>query len=338
MANKRILAIALIICFGISMSISIPIAILSAYFLPFNIISETCKFEYKPYNSSAIEELNLIVDVGNIQIQYITSPVDYYAMIEVNFDMVGYSLFGKNSLYYFSLPDNKSFTKTFIMERKSDTDWFDTSKWIKQDVDIIVTVNANILYNINAIINEEGNVEMNVPGGVKINDLSVNINDGDALLDFSYCTIEGKVTGNVINGDIELKINNVVYTRDNVLNLSSDSGIILFDILQTKKMGLNISGRGITNTGAIKVKYRDDSPDIGATFIFYNFTGKFEGGGVNIVNSWSGFNDPNPLDLPYLGYIFTSKDFPSESNYKISLFFKHPQSNSQYCTINLTSF
>jgi len=330
MANKRIIAIIFIIFFLITMSISIPIVILSTAFLPSVKIVETRRFKYRPKNSSVIEQLNLLLDIGNIEIQYTTNPVDYYAMIEVNFDMIGYGLFGKNSLYYFNFPENDSFTKLFNMERKSDTDWFDDSKWIKQNVSILVFINANIQFNINTTIREEGDVNINIPGGTSINNIDINIKTGDILYEFIYCIMRGNVTGRVDSGDITLKANNIKYTQNNIWNFTNTKGKITLDIIQSRAMGANLSGMGTTNIGNILLKYRDYSHDIGAIFKFHNSsTGIWN----RTENYWMGFKGPIPIG--YTSSMFTSYDYPSKYNYDLSFFVESP--NTRTYMINLTS-
>ncbi|MFX1573774.1 MAG: hypothetical protein ACFFB0_13575 [Promethearchaeota archaeon] len=330
MVNKRIVAIILVLIFGFSMTISIPIIILSAGFSPLVTIVETIRFEDTKYNSSAVEELNLIADVGNIKIQYITLPVEYCAMIEVNFDMVGYNLFGRTSSYYFNFPENKSFNNLFNLELQSDTDWFDTSKWIKQNVSIVVSINSNILFNINTTIREEGDVNIYVSGGTIINNIDVNIKTGDIVYDLIFCSMRGNIIGNVDSGDITLKANNVKYTQNNIWNLTNNKGKIALDIIQTRLMGANLTGTGESNSGKIILKYRDYSSDIGAIFKFYNSS---EVDWHTLDNVWRDFNGPIPLG--HNGAIFKSYDFPNNFNYDFSFFIAY--SNPKKYKINLTS-
>ena len=101
MANRNVQAIILMIIVGFSLLISIPIIILSVGFSPYITIEKSLTYFYTPINSSAIEEINLNSDVGNIEIGYTYEQVDYAAKIEVKVEMVGQNLPGNSYSEYF---------------------------------------------------------------------------------------------------------------------------------------------------------------------------------------------------------------------------------------------
>jgi len=134
------------------------------------------------------------------------------------------------------------------------------------------------------------------------------------LFDLSNCIVEGNIIGIANQSDIELRTYNVQYTRNSFWYLKNKQGEIKFDIFQSKEMGANITGMGITNTGHISLIYNDYSPNIGAQFILYNKTSH----GAEGQNTWIGFErDTLPL---MAGQFFYSKDFPTQNNYNFSLF------------------
>ena len=247
MANKSIIAIFVVILVGISLIVSIPVLTFSSAFSNYGTIDELLTFEYAPDNSSSIEKLNLNVDMGDVEIKYVTTPVDYYVKIQVSIGISGRSIAGKKYSDYFSVVwDITSPSPTFTMLCTSDT-CFDPSLLLTQNVDIIITLNANILFDINTTINKKGNVHLIVPYAVTTNNVDIYTNEGDILYDFQYCTLEGNITGIANEGNIELKgyaitINNV----DGTTNV----GIILFDFQYCTLEG-NITG--IANDGDIEL-------------------------------------------------------------------------------------
>ncbi|KKM91329.1 hypothetical protein LCGC14_1229550, partial [marine sediment metagenome] len=205
MANKSFVVIFLIAFVGISLIITIPILTLSSSLSNYGTIDEVLTFKYAPDNSSPIEKLNLNVDVGDVEIKYITTPVDYYAKIQVDIEMFGQYIAGKQySEYFHDVWEIESSSATLTMELLSES-WFDPSLWLTQNVSIIITLNANILFDINITINEKGNVHYIVPYAVPINNVDVNTNEGNIFYEFQYCTLEGNITGIANDGNIELK-------------------------------------------------------------------------------------------------------------------------------------
>ena len=301
------------------MIIYIPIILLSTGFSPYMRVKGAPESqEYIISNSSGIYKLNLNVDVGDIEISYTYNPVDYHAKIEVITEMVGQYLNSNNFDDYFTVAWDDA--NTFTIELLSES-WFDPSLWNTRDVKIVVTLNANILFDINITTNIEGDVGLYVPGGININNVYVNVNTinystkSNVLLDFDHCTIEGNITGIGTYADIELKTTNVQYTRNSICYLMNDEGELKFDIFQSKEMGANVTAIGVikTNKSIISVVYSDYSSNIGAILALNNWEGYFLP-----IHSWVGFSYIG-LDTNQEGYIFTSYDFPAKSNYNISL-------------------
>jgi len=245
MANKNIIAIFVVILIGISLIISIPVLTLSSSLSNYGTIDELLTFEYAPDNSSLIEKLNLNVDVGNVEIKYVTTPVEYYVKIQVDIEIMGQLVAGRKYSDYFSVVwDITSPSPTFTMLFTSDT-WFDPSLLLTQNVDIIITLNANILFDINITINEEGNVHLIVPYAVTTNNVDIYTNEGDILYDFQYCTLEGNITGIANEGNIELMA--YAITINNV-DGNTNVGNILYDFQYCSLEG-NMTG--IANDGDI---------------------------------------------------------------------------------------
>ena len=320
MANKSSISIIIIVFVGFSLIITIPILTLSNSFSNYGTIDKSLTYKYAPNNSSPIEKLNLNVDVGDVEIKYVTTPVDYYAKIQVEIEMMGQIAPGKKYSDYFSVVwDYTSPSPTFIMLLKSDT-WFDPSLWLTQNVTIIITLNANILFDINITINEEGNVHHIVPYAVPINNVDVNTNKGNILYDFQYCTLEGNITGIANNGNIDLVAYNPKYTRNIIWTYKSNAGDITIDISHInhyKIMNANITGSLVGNIfgGDITLTYYDNTANIGAWITLNNTVQAL----INTGSDWEGFERETLYDLegdPF-GYELTSTDYPTIINYNL---------------------
>jgi len=333
MRKKGIVVIIITILFGLSMIISIPIIILSYGFSSYTTIEHYEYHEYTPIDSFEIEDLNLNVDVGNIEITYNYAPVDYHVRIELNIEMSGKNLIGENYIDFFSVDwGNISTNPSFSMKLLSDT-WFDTSIWYKKNVSIIITLNANILFDINCTVNKEGSVEVLVPFGIHINNVAINVSKGNILYDFPYCFIEGNITGYVNSGDIELKVNNAMYVRNSIWDLSNNKGTIVFDIIQYKEMGANITGIGETNNGQIQVIYKDYNPNVGALFTFHNIVAYGD-------SIWNGFNpeiETNENKWWLSRFLFYSDNFPAKNHYNISLYRHNREGDYLYNLLNINT-
>ena len=319
MANKSIIAIFAVILVIISLIIAIPVLTLSSSFSNYGTIDELLIFEYAPDNSSPIEKLNLNVDMGNVEIKYVTTPVDYYVKVQVDIEMAGQSIAGKKYSDYFSVVwNNTSPSPTFTMLCKSDT-CFDPSQWLKQDIDIIITLNAIILFDINITINEKGNVHHIVPYATTINNVDVNTNEGDIFYDFRYCTLEGNITGIANDGDIELMAYNPEYTRNTTWTYNSIAGDIRINIShinQYKIMNATITGSLVGNVfGDIVLTYYDNTANIGARVTLNDTVQALDTYG----SDWVGFEIEvlkDLEDIPF-GYELTSTDFPAITNYNL---------------------
>jgi len=322
MANKSIIAIFVVILVGISLIIAIPVLTFSSSFSNYGRIDESFIYRYAPEDSSPIEKLNLNIDIGDVEIKYVTTPVDYYAKIQVEIEMNGHLVAGKKYSDYFSVDwDITSPSPTFTMLCTSDT-WFDPSLLLTQNVDIIITLNAYILFDINITINEDGNVHLIVPFAVTTNNVEIYTNEGDILCDFyEYCTLEGNITGIANNGNIELVAYNPEYTRNTTWTYKSKAGDIAIDIIHSnhyKIMNATITSSLVGNVfGDIVLTYYDNTANIGAKVTLNDTVQALIGYGSDVV----GFDVEVLKDLggePF-GYELTSLDFPAITNYNILL-------------------
>ena len=266
MAKKNILAVFLIVFLSLSLIVSIPIFTLSIQLSTYEVIAETDdSFIYAPSNSSPVEKLNIYAEYGNIEIKYVSPLVDYYAMIEVNIEMSGKNLAGKNYKDFFEANlDITNSSPSFIMEFNSNIDKLAVLPIIK-NLTILVNLRRGIIFDLTITI-EEGDVALIVPFGVTTNNIKFNITTGNIFYDFNYCTIEGNITGIVNEGNIELKTYNAKYARNSNWNFRLDTGNLTINISQNRDLGANITGTAKINEGNVLFLYEDNSPNIGVRF------------------------------------------------------------------------
>ncbi|MFX1583007.1 MAG: hypothetical protein ACFFDL_00320 [Promethearchaeota archaeon] len=314
MANKTGIIIIIIIVFGIALIISIPALIISTTLLPYGIIDESILFYYNPGNSSFMESLNINADVGEIDIKYINEPVDYCAKVEIEIEMLGLGLAGKTYLDYFNiLWQNTSGLVNLTMELKTGINYVEVLSQIK-NVNISVFLKADVLCDINILVNLEGNVKITVPSFHSIGNILSSVTKGGIQYDFINCILKGNITGIIQDrGDIKIKSYNVEYYQNSMWSLYANIGDILIEIDQNEAANANITGIITTITGNYLFIYRDNTDDVGAYFILHVHPDDYA---INQkITEITGFAyivlPVNNTDV----YHITSDDYPSQYNY-----------------------
>ena len=281
MANKNIIAFTTIAIIIFSFILTVPITIISFGLSSYDIIHESISYEYAPQSSSSIEQLNINADIGNIEIMYIDPPVNYFAKINVNIEMAGSGLAGKNYDDYFNITegDITSMPVNFSITLFSNITKAVADSLIK-DVSIIVTLRKGIIFDI-MVKAEESNVDLLVPFGVSVNNIIVNVTNGEILYEFNQCTIGGNITG-IIYGDVdnllEIQSYNVQYTRNSVWFFTIEQGDLNLNISQYEELGANVTGNVVMDDGDLIFSYNDNSANVGARFAL-----PWENGNTNIL-------------------------------------------------------
>ena len=301
---------------GFGFIIATPIGVLWVNFSSYGVINQPLFFEYLPGNSSAVEELILDVDFGNIEINYVDPPVNYLAKIDVHIKMMGAGLAGKSYLDFFSINegDTTGSPISFSMKRLSHINELDLNSLIK-NISVIVSLRRDIIFNISTtVIN--GKVNIDVPVNVRIGNLNVSINNGDILFDLKNCIMDGNITGIGNQSNIELRAREVQYLRNSFWHIKNKEGTLKFDIDQSREMGANVTAIGEVETAdaEIQVFYDDFSSDIGAIVTLNHWDEFFPTHCYNF-----GFDYDVVVSTPETGFRFTSFDFPTQDFYNISL-------------------
>jgi len=266
MEKKSFLVVFLILFLGISLIVTIPFFTLSIQLSTYDVIDVSDdSYKYTTSNSSEIQELNLISDVGDISLNYFDARVKHAIAIEVNFIIVGSNLAGKTPSEFFSINwQNSSSPLNFTLELRSES-WFEYSNLLEKEVSIVVSIREDLVINLNLEVGE-GNVEIGIPWGVSINNLMVNVTKGDLFYDFEFCTIQGNIIGFVDKGNINFRTWNAKYTHNSNWNITIETGDFNMTIHQYRDLGANVSGLVEINDGKVLLVYADDRTSVGARF------------------------------------------------------------------------
>jgi hypothetical protein len=264
MAKKVILLIVIAEIFFFGLLFTTPIFILSNTFSDYDLIDETISFCYAPSNSSSFDRLNIISDTENIKIVYVNPSLSYNVKIDVNIKLGGSELVGKSVSDFFNFTWlNSSNPVSFSIEHLSKS-WFDTSTILTNDVSITVSIRKDMVLNINATI-EEGIIEMTVPFGVTVRNVDFNVNTiGTLVYNFVSCQIEGRITGIVNEGILDLDLYNVKFSYNSNLSFTLGNGDIDMNIIQDANLNANVSGIFAINEGDVSLRYDDNTNIVGA--------------------------------------------------------------------------
>lgn len=313
MLKRTSFIIALLSVIGFGLVIATPISILSANLSSHGSINKSLFYEYLPDTPSEVESLYINIDYGNVKINYIDPPVDYFVRINVNIEMGGAGLVGKEYDDYFNIieSDTSSSPINFTMKLSPGITASEVESLVK-DVSIAITIQKGIVLDISAsVIN--GGVNIKVPFKVNINNMHFNLTTGDIFYDLNRCKIGGNISGITNNGKVVLFSENAEYIQNSVWTFYSNN--ISIDIIQHSSLGANVTG-SITTVEDVGTHlfYNDTVHEVGAKFTLYdyNYINFPDGTEVNFDYDIIG-----PKDCSY-----TSTDFPANNNYIFSLYLR----------------
>ena len=309
--SKNITLFALLVVIILNLIIIAPVQILLNQLSSYNLQEETYSFTYNPSTPTPIEELYLNVDVGNINVQYTYIPVDFHMKVDVIFDLQGTNLGGKNYSYYFNMSwQIVNFTANFTLMLSSEL-WYDESIWIKKDVNILVTLKADIVVDIIANLGE-GNFEFTAPFSTSVGNLFTNVSNGNIIYNFQYCLIEGNITANSKFGNLFINSYDVKYKQNNFWEIFLKDGTLYMNILQNIEMGANITGSAKLWSGDVYLEYEDNLLSTGALFSF-----PLSDWNLGMGQTYINFEPELFPILPNIGFQLKSLDYPASSNYYI---------------------
>jgi hypothetical protein len=312
MTQKHVIGLTSIVIIGLSLILVTPIQLISSNLVFYGVIDDSASFEFGLTTPAPIIELNINADVGNIKIQYTYEQVIYHIKVETFFDLRGANLGGKNHSNIFDINWQTSNSSVdFTLEIKSES-WFDNSLWVRKDVDIIIIVKADVTVDINTNLGE-GNFELTVPYSTSIRNLYTNISNGNMIYNLEYCLIRGNISCKINKGDVLLNNYDIEFSNCSFWDFHLDEGDLYVGIHQEIEMGENITGTAMIPSGDVRLNYLDHNPNIGAIFSFPQ-----SDWGLGIGQVKDGFDLELFPVLPDTGFLLTSFDYPSKSNYYLT--------------------
>jgi len=256
---------------------------------------ESFTYYYTPASPASVEECNIYASTARIQIQYNTTPVNYYAKVDVNFHFSGLFMAGKTYQNFFNPISWDNDSSADLSLTSIHWAWVDPTNWFKTDNHVVnLTLRTDIVYDITTT-SITGGISIIVPENVTVNDLTLSCTTGgvsvygtganfsqglssstttgNVLLNFTRCHFGGNIAGTTTTGGVTLNTYNAEYTQDITWTLSTTTGAVLMSIQQYSNMSSDVTGSASTTTGGVTVQYYDNSPYFGARFTGSTTTG-----------------------------------------------------------------
>ncbi|MFX1557007.1 MAG: hypothetical protein ACFFC9_07120, partial [Promethearchaeota archaeon] len=250
---------------------STPLTVFLITYSDLSIIKENIAFNYTPETPSSRVQLNIYADVGNIEIKYNPGSTDEYVNADLEIEMAGLELKDKTYLHFFNISWIKanSSVELFLSLKPNMLEEF--SNLMMRDINIVVTLKANIVFDINATT-IQGDIEYQAEYGIHTGSINMNVTKGNILYDLSYCTIEGNLSGVVDTGNLEFRTYNEKYAQNTIWNFTVETGNINLYITQDVNPEANVTSTVKVNNGDVFFFYEDKSADVGARFdIHFDF-------------------------------------------------------------------
>ncbi|MFX0008380.1 MAG: hypothetical protein ACFFAV_16840 [Candidatus Hermodarchaeota archaeon] len=316
-------------------------------------IDESFTFHYQAVPSS-IEELNLDIGIGAIDIRYNTSNTPYIVRIDVDMRLSGLFMSGMGYADFFGPPtswwQNGTFPPILFRLRQLPHLWLNPASWFKlAHIEINVTLRNDVIYNINAG-SGTGSIRLVTPSNVILDDVDLGSGTGSIYMSVSEnTTIQEKVNLDAGTGSISLYGKNTNFT--NGLLLDAGTGSIIAN-LSNSVIGGNIglsSGTGSIDFRIYHTEYTQNcnwaiSAGTGGIFVGINQHGLMGANVTGNINTGTGTINLQYIDtsssvgasffgstgtgsfnrVNTLGFIpgsnpFNSLDFPTTYNYDLNL-------------------
>jgi len=329
--KRKYLAILLMLnLFFMGTILSIPSSILISEYILANRIDKSDTLYCSSTEPLLKKELNLNIDLGQVEINYISQPVDYLMKVDIVIEMGGNNLAGKSYSDFFAFEwQNTSDIVNFTLEIKAGVD-LDRLLALIEKINILVTLRADVVCDFNINMKMDGDVKLTVPFKVSVGCITTNITNGDILYNINFGIVGGNITGIIQEtGNIEIITTEVEYTQNSTWSLDTYDGDISLQIYQNSNMNANVSGIFSITYGNINFKYRDNNDNSGAYFTLY-----YEVNDLALAQKISevvGFD--TDLDPEQTIFYLESYDYPAQNNY--NLLFYNP--NGRYLILDIVS-
>lgn len=316
-------------------------------------IEESFTFQYQDIPSS-VEELNIDVGIGAVDIRYNTSNTPYIVKIDVDMRISGLFMSDKSYTDFFGPTSgwwqNGTFPPILFRLQQLPHVWLNPASWFKfANIEINVTLRTDIVYDINAVTGT-GSIRLVTPNNVILDDVDLSSGTGSIYMSVSdNTTIQDTSHLDAGTGSISLYGKRTNFT--NGLLIEAGTGSIIAN-LSNSIIGSNIglsSGTGNIDFRTYHIEYTQNcnwavSAGTGGIFVGINqhglmganVTGNIHTGtgtinlqyidtSSNVGASFFGttgtgsFNRVNTLGFIPGSNPFNSLDFPTTYNYDLNL-------------------
>ena len=205
-------------------------------------------YYYNPSIPSSIEKLNIISDIGQVNIKYNTTPTDYYAELDLDIRIVGGFVEGKAFSDFFHPIEwtNTSAIISFKLDAKMNPVFL---FGLNHQIAIDLTLRTDVIYDINTYC-ATGDINMDVPENTILNNTSLRTSTGSVVLNSARNTIfQGSLGLSTSTGKVSLYAKQTNFTHG--LNADSSTGSLVLDFSQCI-LGDNLIGT--VSTGSISLK------------------------------------------------------------------------------------
>lgn len=293
--------------------ITVPVILISYALLPYNNIYYSK--EYHSYQDpTTIDIMNVDVDIGNVEINYIPYAIDFSVKIDIEYQLSG-------------ILEGTSFSDFFEIKWDDVGNILNFSIHIKDGINLETIISQAIIKNINILLQasisceinvfvRDGNVTLETIYGITLGNIFTNLSSGNIQFRISYCYINGNITAKVQNGYLQLELCNCEYLKNLSWLLSTEKGNVAVNLEHEDNIVSNITGTISTHFGNYRISYIDRTTEVGALFILgvnQNDTAihqqLFESIGFDFNQTSVNGNDV---------YHVYSNDFPTSSNYRLN--------------------
>lgn len=164
-------------------------------FLTYDTIQTSGSRFYAPVLTRTPEPILIRSDIGNINVRYNTSTIQYAAKVDYNIRMGGAFMIGKSISDFFQIEwDNITSLVTdkisFVLRTKpglslDPTNWFSIKK-----IEINVTLRTDITYSLEEYATT-GNIVNEIPIDVNVEDLTIETTTGNSLTNVDQASLGG---------------------------------------------------------------------------------------------------------------------------------------------------
>jgi hypothetical protein len=215
-------------------------------------ISNSFTFTYQNIPLS-IEDLNLNVDIGDLDIKYNVSNTPYIAKIDVDLTISGLYMTGRQYTDFFKPAaewwQNATSPLTFDMETLTEV-WFNPAFWFKSyNIDVTVLLRTDIKYDIEAITGT-GAISMNGPDHTVLNGTHIQSGTGSLELTIGDNVLfDGNVRAETSTGSFTMNSGATNFSQG--LTLISSTGSLNVNVGNNSVFGNLFTVQ--TSTGSITI-------------------------------------------------------------------------------------